>query len=270
MSVIYAPHGRAAEYAPLALNIYTGCTHACTYCYAPHCLGCDPAAFHAKATPRPNLSRKLRRDAEDLTGDRRPILLSFTSDPYQPIEEECRATSYALAILREWGLHARILTKNPRRALTLDGEMLSAAGFELGATLTCDDAHAAQVEPGAPPTSNRMAALQEAHERGITTWASIEPVMWPAQALDIIERSAPYVGTFKIGPLNHAPLPEPVCWPAFVEQLMPMLERLGCHYYIKDDLWMEASVAAKAKWPKQRLPGEPRRMAPPSLLEAQA
>jgi excisionase family DNA binding protein len=31
---IYIPGGPAREYAELALNIYTGCTHACRYCYA--------------------------------------------------------------------------------------------------------------------------------------------------------------------------------------------------------------------------------------------
>ncbi len=32
---IYAPKGRALEYGELALNIYTGCPHRCSYCYAP-------------------------------------------------------------------------------------------------------------------------------------------------------------------------------------------------------------------------------------------
>ena len=33
--LIYEPSGRAREYAPLALNLYNGCPHGCTYCYAP-------------------------------------------------------------------------------------------------------------------------------------------------------------------------------------------------------------------------------------------
>ena len=31
---IYAPRTRAREYCDLAVNIYTGCSHGCTYCYA--------------------------------------------------------------------------------------------------------------------------------------------------------------------------------------------------------------------------------------------
>lgn len=38
MNVIYEPKGRAREYAPLACNLYMGCTHGCKYCYAPACM----------------------------------------------------------------------------------------------------------------------------------------------------------------------------------------------------------------------------------------
>ena len=31
MTLIYAPRGRDAEYSPLALNIYHGCDHRCSY-----------------------------------------------------------------------------------------------------------------------------------------------------------------------------------------------------------------------------------------------
>ena len=33
MSLIYEPKGKAREYSPLALNVYSGgCDHACRYC----------------------------------------------------------------------------------------------------------------------------------------------------------------------------------------------------------------------------------------------
>ena len=33
MNPIYKPSGRAAEYAKLACNLYTGCNNGCTYCF---------------------------------------------------------------------------------------------------------------------------------------------------------------------------------------------------------------------------------------------
>jgi DNA repair photolyase len=39
--VIYEPKGKAGEYAPLALNLYAGCSHGCTYCFAPTARDCQ-------------------------------------------------------------------------------------------------------------------------------------------------------------------------------------------------------------------------------------
>ena len=35
MPIIYEPRGKAAEYSPLAANLYAGCGHGWLYCYAP-------------------------------------------------------------------------------------------------------------------------------------------------------------------------------------------------------------------------------------------
>ncbi|MCL2006359.1 MAG: hypothetical protein FWG73_09405 [Planctomycetaceae bacterium] len=35
MPIIYTPRGKALEYSDLAANLYTGCSHACRYCYCP-------------------------------------------------------------------------------------------------------------------------------------------------------------------------------------------------------------------------------------------
>jgi DNA repair photolyase len=38
MRIIYEPKGRALEYAPLAVNLYRGCSHGCDY---PRGWGCE-------------------------------------------------------------------------------------------------------------------------------------------------------------------------------------------------------------------------------------
>ena len=61
MRAIYKPAGRAAEYAPLAVNLYTGCGHACTYCWAPQVLRLETAEFFRNPQPRPDLLPSLAK-----------------------------------------------------------------------------------------------------------------------------------------------------------------------------------------------------------------
>ena len=91
MAIIYEPKGKAHEYSPLAVNLYKGCAHGCKYCYAPATTKTKRAVFHSPEyiRPRPDILKALKKDAAKLAGDKREILLSFTSDVYQPIERPC-------------------------------------------------------------------------------------------------------------------------------------------------------------------------------------
>jgi DNA repair photolyase len=60
--VIYEPSGRAKEYGDLALNIYTGCSFGCTYCFAPAVLKKDRETFHKDIKARENLLEKVEKD----------------------------------------------------------------------------------------------------------------------------------------------------------------------------------------------------------------
>ena len=48
MSIIYKPKGKALEYSELAANLYRGCGHACTYCFAPKATFTDRVVFSSK------------------------------------------------------------------------------------------------------------------------------------------------------------------------------------------------------------------------------
>jgi len=237
MPIIYEPRGRALEYAPLAANLYSGCTHGCTYCFAPAVLRTDRAGFHARATARQNVLVQLRRDAAKLKGDPREVLLCFITDPYQPAEKDLEITREAIRILNDEGLAVTILTK---------GGLLAARDFDLLAynprnslavTLTTDDPSVSrQWEPAAAPPQERMELLRQAHEAGIRTWVSFEPVFDPEACLRLLESTAPYTDFYKVGKLNYHEAAKGIDWGEFRRQIQARLTTLGKSHYIKTDL----------------------------------
>lgn len=234
MSIIYEPAGRAKEYCELAANIYRGCGHGCKYCYAPLATRIDRDKFYQHPAPRKDVIAGLTKDAE--SGKfKGPVLLCFTSDPYQPINDLCGLAGQAIRVLKENSIPVEILTKGGRRA-EADFHMLD-HNDRIGATLTfVNSIDSANWEPGAALPTERFAMLENAKRRGISTWASLEPVIDPEQSLEIIRRTHKFVDLFKVGTLNHHPRAKEIDWYKFGHQAVKLLDELKCNYYIKDDL----------------------------------
>lgn len=238
MNVIYEPKGRAREYSDLACNLYTGCTHACVYCYAPGCMRTTAAKWHTEATPRNLILEQFEKDAKRLEGDQRAVLFCFLTDPYQPAEKELRLTRSALEIADRYHLKTKILTKGFNSIITEDLPLMKQMGTELGLTITfMDDEKRKNWEPFASSISDRLATLRAAHEMGIYTWVSLEPVIDPQEALQLIESASQYVRYWKIGKLNHMKCVESlVDWKTFLHDAEKLLKSNKAKYYIKDDL----------------------------------
>lgn len=238
MNVIYEPKGRAREYSSLACNLYSGCTHGCKYCYAPACMRTTREKWHSGANPRKDIIKQFEKDASRLVGDPRPILFCFLTDPYQPLERKERLTRQALEIVNRYGLHSQILTKGFADIISEDLELIKAAGTELGLTISfVDDAKRKTWEPFASSISDRLKTLQNASEMGVFTWVSLEPVIDPEQALELIEKAHSYVQFWKIGKLNHMKDEEAkVDWAKFLHNVEALLKSLNAKYYIKKDL----------------------------------
>ncbi|MDD5502144.1 MAG: hypothetical protein PHH26_01630 [Candidatus Thermoplasmatota archaeon] len=232
MSLIYEPKGKAREYSPLALNVYSGgCDHGCKYCY---CSGIMRGAWNA--TPR---ARDLSALSREATTARRQILLSFMGDPYCSAERTHRKTRDALRVLSAARCSVAILTKGGMRCLDDLGTFRAwpDGRVKVGATLTFNaSALSRQWEPGAADPGTRIDALRQLHAAGVKTWASIEPVIIPSESLAIIEASLPYCDAYKVGRWNHDQRANATDWVAFGKSAVDMIRAAGKRLYIKVDL----------------------------------
>ncbi len=247
--IIYEPAGRAREYSPLAANLYRGCGHACRYCYAPFALHMKREEFHPPV-PRKKVLELLAKDARILAGDPRPVLLCFSCDPYQPLEEEHQLTRSALQMLGENGLRIRILSKNGRLAVR-DLDLMARHDVEFGVTCVfTSESDREHWEPHAGTVRERLDALAEAGKAGLRTWVSVEPVIDPEQALALMD-GLKGVGVVKIGKLNYDKEHESaVDWRAFLEQALRLLTAKGQGYYVKNCLWEFADEEIRARYPR--------------------
>ena len=232
MSLIYEPKGKAREYSPLALNVYSGgCDHACRYCY---CAGIQRGTW--SATPRP---RDLSALAREAPGAAKQILLSFMADPYCAADVAYGKTAEALDVLRQNRCSVAILTKGGHRCLR-DLDMFRAwpdGRIKVGATLTfASREKALDWEPGAASPAERVEVLGILHAAGVATWASIEPVIEPAESLAIIEASLQHVDAYKVGRWNHDARAKAIDWRAFGVAAVDRIRAAGKRLYVKVDL----------------------------------
>ena len=226
MKPIYEPRGAAKEYGDLALNIYTGCPHRCSYCYTPGVLRKDRDAFHTNVVPREGVveATKLQLEREKITG--KMIHLCFTCDPY-PKGHDSTTTRESIKVLKEHGNNVQILTKN---AITRDFDILE-PGDSFGITLDGTENEYAM------SAKERIEALRKAHELGMHTWVSFEPVVDADAVLENIREVADFVDKVKIGKLNYHP--SDIDWKKFGEDAEALCKELGLTYYIKDALRKE-------------------------------
>jgi len=238
MNVVYEPKGRAKEYSELACNLYRGCTHGCRYCYAPACMRTTGAKWHATAEPRRNVLQNLEKDAIKLRGDMRRILFCFLSDPYQPLERTERLTRQALEIVAKNRLNSQVLTKGCADLIQEDMELMKEARTQLGITLCfANDELRKEWEPNASTVADRLSVLKSAHKDGIFTWVSLEPVIDPEQAMEVIRMAHPHVDFWKVGKLNHMrKYEQKVNWGVFLSDVEALFRKLDAKYYIKKDL----------------------------------
>ena len=163
------------------MNPYTGCTHACLYCYASFmCRFTDHSEPWGEFLDvKTNFPEVL---AKQLGGRRKHpegrVLIGTVTDAYQPAEARFRLTAASLELLAEYQLlDVHILTKSDlvRRDA---GILRRLPKCEVGFTITTMDRSVSDVlEPGASPPEHRLAAAAELLGSGVSVWVFIAPLL---------------------------------------------------------------------------------------------
>lgn len=159
------------------MNLYKGCNHGCIYCDSrSDCYrveNFDTVRVKENALPilRDNLAR-FRATGVVATG--------AMSDPYNPFEKKYEYTRKALMLLDAYGFGAAIATKGSliTRDIDILKEIACHSPTICKITITTpEDGLAAKIEPSAPSSSERFAALEQLAGAGLFCGILLMPTL---------------------------------------------------------------------------------------------
>ncbi len=159
------------------MNIYKGCCHGCIYCDSrSECYRVEEFdRVRAKENALEIIRSDLRRRRH--TG---VVCTGAMSDPYNPLERQHRLTRGALELLNAYGFGVAVATKGS--LVQRDGDILSEISTHspvlVKITVTAaSDGLSRLLEPNAPPSSERLAALKALAQRGLFAGVLLMPVL---------------------------------------------------------------------------------------------
>lgn len=159
------------------MNLYRGCTHGCIYCDGrSNCYGIKTFEdVQVKQDTDVLLAKTLR--AKRSSG---VISTGVISDCYNVHEEELCVTRKALNIIADCRFGVDVNTKSA--LVTRDIDLLERIAWARSAMVrfsitTADDDLARIIEPHAPPSSARFAAIKQISDGGIFTGVMLTPVI---------------------------------------------------------------------------------------------
>ncbi|HWQ19206.1 MAG TPA: radical SAM protein [Methanotrichaceae archaeon] len=268
LRAIYEPQAEAREYSGYALNLYSGCSHGCKYCYNKDRFD-GPCDQQIKKASLGNIEHDLKA----LAGKDAVVHLPFVGDLYDLGRPNNSYTREVLELFKRYNHPFQILTKGGTLA-TSDFDLYF-EGCRFGCTLTFDnEADSRTWEPGAALPADRIESLRQAHERGIETWVSLEPVIDPAQTLHLIELTHEFVDFYGVGKLNHDQRAKAIEYPKFRADAEALLKKYGKAYKIKAALAEAAPMPAftaeelaALSWARDTLERQHLKVIPYSLAE---
>jgi len=222
----------------LTFNPYTGCDHACVYCYASSYI---PNFFNCR--PKKDLIPRLKKEATKLKGEL--ISISNSSDPYPNLEAETGLTRKCLETLSRHNCKIQIVTKS--NLVVRDIDLLKKKPSMVTLTITTHDDNISKViQPYAPSSSERLKAAETLIRKGIPTSVRIDPIILfvndnpenLVQTLASIGVKHITSSTYKVKPDNWKRFN--IALPKTAEKLKPLYfekgEKIGRSIYLPKEL----------------------------------
>ncbi|MFO0872513.1 MAG: PA0069 family radical SAM protein [Phycisphaerales bacterium] len=166
------------------INPYRGCEHGCIYCFARQyheylgfSCGLD---FETKLMAKPDAPRLLRNELAAPSWRPEPIVMSASTDIYQPIEHRMRIARQCLEVLAECGQPVSTMTKSALvlRDVDLWSRLAAMNAGHVTITLVTLDAELAQrLEPRASSPAGRLRAIRQLVDAGIPVSVNIAPII---------------------------------------------------------------------------------------------
>ncbi len=166
------------------INPYRGCEHGCIYCFARQyheylgfSCGLD---FETKLVAKPDAAKLLREELASPGWKPEPIVMSASTDIYQPIEHSMRIARQCLEVLAECGQPASTMTKSALvlRDLDLWQQMAQRNIGHVTITLVTLDAELAKkLEPRASSPAGRLRAIRELTRAGVPVSVNVAPII---------------------------------------------------------------------------------------------
>ena len=166
------------------VNPYRGCEHGCIYCFARpyheylgYSCGLD---FETKIVAKFDAPELLRRELASPRWAGEPIVMSATTDVYQPVEKRLELTRRCLEVMADCGQAVSTMTKGALVLRDVDlwqklGELN--AGRVTVTLVTLDDGLAKKLEPRAASPVRRLHVLRELVKARVPVHVNVAPVI---------------------------------------------------------------------------------------------
>ncbi len=187
------------------VNVASGCLHGCTFCYVPStpAIRTKQAQLHSKGVSDPQMDwgqylfvrEEIPEQLEKILSRKRTwretppgkgvVLVCSGTDPYQT-KQTANVTRGVVEALSRYNKKVRILTRGLLWVNDID--ILNRTNVIVGMSLPyLNDELSRQIEPQAPPPSERYKAMLAGHKAGCRMYVAVAPTP-PNMTLDDFKR----------------------------------------------------------------------------------